>query len=111
MRLEPYRADMGVADFDPDPDEPGYLFVKLADYLTARIRARDLPPGSRLPGERDLSVQYGVSIGTVRRATEVLRERGLVLTFPAKGTFVAPLSRLRRVGEAPPPPHEPDEEP
>jgi DNA-binding GntR family transcriptional regulator len=31
---------------------------------------------------------YQVSIGTVRRAVRELRERGLVATLPAKGTFV-----------------------
>jgi DNA-binding GntR family transcriptional regulator len=31
---------------------------------------------------------YQVSIGTVRRAVRELRERGLVATLAAKGTFV-----------------------
>ncbi|WP_207781977.1 GntR family transcriptional regulator [Phytoactinopolyspora limicola] len=48
----------------------------------------DRRPASRLPGERDLATDYGVSIGTVRRATDVLREQGLLVTLPAKGTYV-----------------------
>lgn len=31
---------------------------------------------------------YGVSIGTVRRAVALLRDRGVVATLPAKGTFI-----------------------
>jgi DNA-binding GntR family transcriptional regulator len=42
----------------------------------------------RLPGERELGQQYGVALGTVRRALDVLRERGLVVTLLAKGTFI-----------------------
>ncbi|AYY11972.1 GntR family transcriptional regulator [Actinobacteria bacterium YIM 96077] len=79
-----------------ETEEPAYLFMRVADHVTMRITTHDLRPGSRLPGERDLASQYGVSIGTVRRATQVLRERGLVRTLPAKGSFIAPISRLRR---------------
>jgi GntR family transcriptional regulator len=76
-------------EFKPDPAAPEYLYVAFADYLTRLIENGTLPPGARLPGERDLAVEYGVSIGTVRRATRDLRERGLVATLPAKGTYVA----------------------
>ncbi|MFI1970356.1 GntR family transcriptional regulator [Streptomyces cinnamoneus] len=48
-----------------------------------------LVQGARLPGERDLAEEYGVAIGTARRAIQELRERGLLITLPAKGTFVA----------------------
>ncbi|TMR00143.1 GntR family transcriptional regulator [Actinomadura soli] len=34
------------------------------------------------------SQQYGVAIGTARRAIEELRDRGLVVTLASKGTFV-----------------------
>ena len=45
-------------------------------------------PGGRLPAERDLAADYQVAVGTARRAVEELRQRGLVVTLPAKGTFV-----------------------
>nr|WTB36365.1 GntR family transcriptional regulator [Streptomyces sp. NBC_00830] len=35
-----------------------------------------------------LADRYGVSADTVRRAVGDLRERGLVATLPAKGTYV-----------------------
>lgn len=72
-----------------DPSRPEYVYVQLAGALEARIRGGDLRPGARLLGERDLAEEYGVAIGTVRRAVEELRDRGLVVTVPAKGTFVA----------------------
>lgn len=78
----------GVPPFDPDSGEPAYVYVRMADHLAARIRAGDLPPGARLPGERDLAAEYGVALGTARRAVSELRERGLAITLPAKGTFV-----------------------
>lgn len=77
-----------VPQFDPAAVGPGYLYVAMADHIAARIKAGELPPGTRLPAERDLAAEYGVALGTTRRATALLRERGLVVTVPVKGTFV-----------------------
>jgi GntR family transcriptional regulator len=77
-----------VPDFDPAAGEPGYMYAKVADHIAARIAAGELPPGAMLPNERALAEQYGVAIGTARRAVEELRSRGLVVTLAAKGTFI-----------------------
>ena len=74
--------------FDPDTELPGYLYVKLADYLADRINDGTLPCGAVLPNERSLATELEVSLGTVRRATRRLRERGLVTPVPSLGTFV-----------------------
>ncbi|WP_043623644.1 winged helix-turn-helix domain-containing protein [Nonomuraea candida] len=78
-----------VPAFDPDAAGPGYVYVQVADHIAARVEAGELTPGTRLPGERDLAQEYGVAIGTVRRAVQELRDRGLVVTLPAKGTYIA----------------------
>jgi DNA-binding GntR family transcriptional regulator len=77
-----------IRDFEPG-DTPGYIYERMADHLAARINAGDLAPHKPLPAERRLAEEYGVSLGTARRATELLRERGLVVTLRSKGTFVA----------------------
>jgi GntR family transcriptional regulator len=69
-------------------DFPRYEYVKVADLIAADIASGKLPKGAALPGERAMTEVYGVSIGTVRRAVRELRERGLVATLPAKGTYV-----------------------
>ena len=81
-------AMVGVPDFDPGAGGPAYVYVLMAYHVAARISTGELPPGARLPGERDLAAEYQVALGTVRRAIEELRSRGLVVTLPAKGTFV-----------------------
>lgn len=78
-----------VPAFDPGAGGPAYTYVKVADHVAARIAAGELAPGRMLPGEREMAAEYGVAIGTVRRAVEELRARGLVVTLPAKGTYVA----------------------
>jgi GntR family transcriptional regulator len=78
-----------MPEFDPEAGGPAYIYARMADHLQARIEAGEIRPGARLPGERDLAAEYGVALGTARRAVEELRHRGLVVTLPAKGTFTA----------------------
>lgn len=78
---------MPISEFEPG-ETPGYIYERMADHLAARIEEGDLPPNRPLPAERRLADEYGVSLGTARRATELLRERGLVITLRSKGTFV-----------------------
>ena len=77
-----------IPDFDRDAVGAAYVYMAVADHFAARIESGQLPAGARLPGERELAETYGVALGTARRAVEELRDRGLVVTLPAKGTFV-----------------------
>lgn len=71
-----------------DSEPLGYLYEAVASDLTRRIRSGEFAPNRPLPAELDLARRYGVSLGTARHATRVLRERGLVVTIRSKGTFV-----------------------
>lgn len=82
-------AEAAVPVWDPEDNRPGYLYVRLADHIAALIGAGVLPQDAMLPNEREMTAEYGVSIDTVRRAVQELRDRGLVVTFPSKGTYVA----------------------
>lgn len=81
--------------FEPDPDSPVYLYLQVADHIAGQIASGALPAGARLLAERDLAEQYKVSLQTARRAVEELRDRGLVETVLAKGTFVTGHKRPR----------------
>ncbi|TVT48393.1 winged helix-turn-helix transcriptional regulator, partial [Amycolatopsis rhizosphaerae] len=54
------------------------------------IMSGDLKPSTPLPAEARLAHEYGVSLGTARHATQLLRKRGLVVTIKSKGTYVTP---------------------
>ena len=77
-----------IPQWDPDAGGPAYVYMRVADHIAARIAAGDLPAEARLPAERDLAAEYAVAIGTARRAVLELRDRGLVVTLPGKGTYV-----------------------
>jgi GntR family phosphonate transport system transcriptional regulator len=72
----------------PDWDASEYLYIQLADDLTAKIESGDFPAGSRLPNDAELSETYEVDRMTVQRALELLAERGLVRTAQGRGALV-----------------------
>lgn len=83
-----------VADLGPmligwsEGDIP--LNEQLARALAALIRQGDLAPGTRLPSERDLSRQLGISRTTVVAAYERLRSDELIRSRQGSGSRVAP---------------------
>ena len=62
-------------------------YQEIADEL--RCRALASAAGSVLPSEADMSVEFGVSRVTIRRALELLRDEGLIAARQGFGWFVA----------------------
>jgi GntR family transcriptional regulator len=62
-------------------------WAQIEEDLAQRIERLDV--GSRLPPERDLADELGVSRSTVRQALGALAGRGLVERGVGRGTFVA----------------------
>lgn len=71
-----------------NPLSPLPLYQQLAEHLRREIDGGDLPPGSRLPSEPELSRRHRIGRPTVRQATELLVRRGLVERRRGAGTFV-----------------------
>jgi GntR family transcriptional regulator len=71
-------------------DIPGTApkYVAIRDDLIKRIRRGEYAPGDALPGQRQLSEEYGVSLMTLRQALDELCDRGVVEQLPGKGTYV-----------------------
>ncbi len=69
-------------------DSAEFVYVQVADDLAARVTSGEFPLGSRLPNETELAESYGVARMTVRRALEVLRDRGIIRTLHGRGSVV-----------------------
>jgi GntR family transcriptional regulator len=65
-------------------------YAQLASILREQIDHGHIPPGGPIPSETTLQQEYGVSRGTVRKAIELIRDHGLVVTVQGRGTFVKP---------------------
>ena len=64
------------------------------DEALRRIRARDWPPGSRIPDEADLAAEWGVARATVNRALRDLADAGY-LDRRRKGGTRVPVTPVR----------------
>ncbi|MFP7674863.1 FadR/GntR family transcriptional regulator [Marivita sp. S0852] len=60
----------------------------IVDKLLVRIQSGAYPPDSRLPSERALAAELGVSRNTVREALDVLEARDMVRRRQGSGSFV-----------------------
>ncbi len=65
------------------------LYRQIADQLAELIRTGEFKPGDRLPSERDLSQQLGVSRASVREALIALEIDGLIDVKVGLGVFVS----------------------
>jgi GntR family transcriptional regulator len=65
------------------------LYEQICRIVEARIADGTWPEQSYLPNEMDLSSKFGVSIGTVRKAIDILVGERLLERHPGRGTMVA----------------------
>src|SRR5688500_11429223 len=63
-------------------------YEQAADQIAARIKEGVWQPGDRLPSERDLALQLGISRGSTREALRVLEAMGWLEIKPGDGTIV-----------------------
>ena len=68
--------------------EPRRLYRQVADQLRSLIDRGEFPVGSRLPTERELAVQLGISRPTVREALIALEVDGRVRIRVGSGIYV-----------------------
>jgi len=68
--------------------EPRRLYRQIADQIRTLIRSGEFPAGARLPPERDLARQLGVSRPSVREALIALEVEGLVDVRIGSGIYV-----------------------
>ena len=71
------------------PDGKRLRYMEVADDIRKRVREGEIKPGSRVGTFSSLGKDYGVAIGTVNKALDVLRAEGAVVTVAGKGIFAA----------------------
>jgi GntR family transcriptional repressor for pyruvate dehydrogenase complex len=68
------------------------LAGRVASQLEQLILQQQIPAGQRLPSERDLADQFGVSRTVIREAVRTLAARGLLDVRSGRGTIVRALT-------------------
>lgn len=64
------------------------LYEQLVHQIENKVLSGELRPGDRLPSERELAEQFGISRTAVREAVKALQEKGLVDIQVGRGTFI-----------------------
>ncbi len=72
--------------------EPQRLYRQLAQQLRDWMRASGFAAGARLPAERDLAAQWGVSRSSLREAVIALEVEGAIEVRTGSGIYVTPLA-------------------
>lgn len=92
------------------PVQPVRAYERIVDQVEDALARGELRPGHRLPSERELVSQFGVSRSTVREALRVLESNGVVRSRPgdrggsevlaySAGGLSKQMTRLARVEE------------
>jgi GntR family transcriptional regulator len=71
---------------DPESDAP--LFAQIAASVRADAAAGRVRPGDRLPATRDTAAALGVTVHTVLRAHQDLRDEGLLELRRGRGAVL-----------------------
>jgi GntR family transcriptional repressor for pyruvate dehydrogenase complex len=79
-------SDMKLLDLKITRDR---LYEQVVQQLQELIISGRLKPGDKLPPERQLAEQLGVSRTVIREAIKTLEQRGLVTVLTGSGTYVS----------------------
>jgi GntR family transcriptional regulator len=63
------------------------LYIQIKDYLHQKVKNGVFPGGTKLPSERDLSLDLGVSRMTVRQALQALVKEDIIYSRTGKGYY------------------------
>jgi DNA-binding transcriptional MocR family regulator len=69
-------------------ERTGSKYIRIADGIEEAVGKGKLRPGERLPPQRELADQLGVTLGTVSRGYREAEKRGILQGETGRGTFV-----------------------
>jgi len=75
----------------------GPVYREIARSIMQRLELGAWKPGEAIPSETRLKEEFGVAIGTIRKAVDELVAQGILLRQQGRGTFVATHNRDRQL--------------
>lgn len=61
------------------------IVSKIESFVTKEI----MKPGDQIPSIRDLAYTLGINPNTVKKAYDLLEQKGIIISKSTKGTFIA----------------------
>lgn len=72
--------------FDKESSKP--LYTQICEQITEAVNKGKLKPGEKLPPERELASQIGISRGTIKKAFLELERSGVIFSVQGSGSFI-----------------------
>lgn len=73
------------------------IYQQITDQLILFVATGVMDVGDKLPSIREMASQLGINPNTVARAYNELEQRGLIVTVPKKGAFIAEVALQDRL--------------
>ncbi|KKX33112.1 GntR family transcriptional regulator [Rhizobium sp. LC145] len=73
------------------------IYLQFAELLARDIAAGRLVDGEKLAPERDMAVELGIAVGTLRKALAELQSRGLLQRVQGSGNYIRAISDPKSV--------------
>lgn len=70
------------------------LYEDIAQRIEDQIQQGRYKEGDKLPSERELAEEYGVSRNVIREVIGALREKGYAIVKPGKGAYITKLNNI-----------------
>lgn len=78
---------MSLPNIDIANEKP--LYLQLVDVIKGRVFSNSWRQGMKIPSENELAKEFNLSVGTVKKALDVLRQEGILFRRQGQGTFIA----------------------
>lgn len=72
----------------PFKPKAGAKYIQIAEMISESIRSGILQEGDQIPPQRTLATHLGVDLTTITRAYTEARNRGLIVSYGGRGSFV-----------------------
>jgi GntR family transcriptional regulator len=88
-----------ISALEPTSSAPGSLpiYLQVTELIVRDIAAGRLIDGEKLPPERDMAVELGIAVGTLRKALAELQNRGLLERVQGSGNYVRAIADPKSV--------------
>ena len=73
------------------------IYLQFAELLARDIAAGRLVDGEKLAPERDMAAEFGIAVGTLRKALAELQNRGLLQRVQGSGNYIRAISDPKSV--------------
>jgi GntR family transcriptional regulator len=73
------------------------MYLQIVELLVRDVAAGRLVDGEKLPPERDMAVELGIAVGTLRKSLAELQVRGLLERVQGSGNYIRAISDPKSV--------------